>query len=90
MATPFPLSETTVLVATELADPNFSLSVPAHAKNTIRMLLDAYATNAEALDRIATRVTDDDYDNPSSALEAITSALEQTGRVAAQSAHYDD
>ncbi|TFC59432.1 MULTISPECIES: hypothetical protein [unclassified Cryobacterium] len=33
-----------------------------------------------ALDQIATRVTPDDYDNPSSALEAIAGAVETTGR----------
>lgn len=33
-----------------------------------------------ALDYIATRVTDDNYDNASSALEAIGEAVERTGR----------
>ena len=70
--------------ANELADPNFSLSVPEVAKATIRKLLTPLGVANTALDIIATRVTDDDYDNPSSALEAIGNAVESTGRVIVQ------
>jgi len=80
MPTPYPLSIAEVQFATELANPDFSLSVSNQVKDTIRKLLVALDTNNAALDLIATRVTDDDYDNPSSALEAIEEALRSTGR----------
>ena len=78
------LSANQLKFAEELADPDFSLSVPNVAKQIIRQLINALAVADAALDQIALRVTEDDYDNSSSALDSIRDSVTRTGRVILQ------
>jgi hypothetical protein len=81
---PAPLSVQEIQFANELADPLWSLSMPAVGKATITRLLEVIHNQNAALDAIALRVTDDDYDNASSALESIGDRVMSTGRVIVQ------